>query len=518
MLKGKKTRIEKQIQLISTFSQNALDPSGKEASISIDYVQSVLEYQNRELEKLDMELIKLNKEITQVDDQITYLSANLHKKAAPGTNPIDEYVNKNNVSISIDVRTISEDMKLSFSYIVLNATWTSAYDIRVTSSSDEDVLSLSYFGEVTQTSGEDWMDCELNLSTSNPAISADPPEMKRKVAEFQPTYIPAPNRRLSASRMYEEERSFVRNASFSALDDIGGFPGQQDYMQTMVMQSATQQQDFRKATVEGTGDAGSTVFVINRKVQIESDSKPHKVMIMAKKFRPQLIHYTVPNASPHVYIQAKAKNTSGYPLLKSNKVNIYLDGNFVSKSSMKQANSGETFQFFIGVDPAVKVEYLPTKFEESKKGWTSSTDVKKVFHKTVLHNTKSTDVRVILADSLPMSGNEKIAVDLLEPAPSSLLADSSKASFDSATEAVTNLTDNDNASDSGSVNGSERHWPQDFVAKNKTNNNIIWFKSLKAGEKVDIPFSYRLSWPSGSQIHVNEVSCDVYLPADYHCQ
>ncbi len=74
------------------------------------------------------------------------------------------------------------------------------YDVRVSTASPstagtqqqqgtlEDALTLSYFAEVTQVSGEDWTEVDLVLSTSNPAISSQPPSVKTKSVDFNHQY------------------------------------------------------------------------------------------------------------------------------------------------------------------------------------------------------------------------------------------------------------------------------------------------------------------------------------------
>ena len=49
-------------------------------------------------------------------------------------------------------------------------------------------------------------------------------------------------------------------------------------------------QSSSRITVKGTGDAGSTIFVIPRDVTIASDSKPHKVTVMMATLAPQMVH------------------------------------------------------------------------------------------------------------------------------------------------------------------------------------------------------------------------------------
>lgn len=242
-----------------------------------------------------------------------------------------------------------------------------------------------------------------------------------------------------------------------------------------------------RAAIAGSGDAGSTSFTIQRKVTIASDGKPHKVTVTVQTIQPQTIHYVVPSVSVFVYLQAKAVNTSPYPLLASNKVNVFLDGNFISTTTLRQASSGETFNVFLGVDPAIKVDYMPCRMTARNKGWLGGTEEKKYSFSTLIQNTKQQTCKILVVDALPRSSDEKIVVELLEPPVSSLSKPTNDGIVSSAENVVSNL-------DAFTTGGNT----SDFVTHNKHTSNIVWCKTIRSGEKVEINFDYRVTWPSGT--------------------
>jgi len=63
-------------------------------------------------------------------------------------------------------------LDLTLSYIVPGASWTPAYDARVTTA--DRTVELGYFGVVRQNTGEDWRDVALTLSTARPALGGGP--------------------------------------------------------------------------------------------------------------------------------------------------------------------------------------------------------------------------------------------------------------------------------------------------------------------------------------------------------
>jgi hypothetical protein len=507
---SKITRSTASKDLIKNFADNALANNSKAPTrVSISEAKEIIDYYQNEALKLDDELFVLKKDKNLIETELAVQKKKL-LELTNGSNASNETTLS--LFVTLNIKAAGE-IHLQFSYVVTCATWSPSYDIRVNNSDNS--LALSYFAEVTQTTGENWKDCELFLSTSNPSMGSSPPPLPTKTVDFSYnnySYAKQPMmKRESKAAMFGglSNNTFRERAgSFSLMDEYGGGGGGG----SMPMSFQTQMpSEFVKAGVVGTGDLGSTVFTIPRKVTIDCDNKPHKVMITARSFKPQMVHYAVPSVSPNVYIQAKTKNNSPYPLLASDNVSIYLDGNFVSKSSLPQTNAGESFQVFIGVDQSVKLEYLPVRNEEYRKGWVQGTEVKKVSHTTILHNSKSQMIRIILAECLPRSTNDKIVVELVEPAPNTLTeGKSSGIQETSAQDVLSNLsnygttpapaTAEGGGNNNNNNNNAEDSLPKDFVAKNKNTNNIVWLKTLQPQEKIQINFTYRLTWPQGSQI------------------
>lgn len=54
-------------------------------------------------------------------------------------------------------------------------------------------------------------------------------------------------------------------------------------------------------------------------------------------------------------ITQQATNNSAYLLLPSDDVSVFFDNNFVTKTSLASVSPGQSFQAFLGTDPAVKV-------------------------------------------------------------------------------------------------------------------------------------------------------------------
>jgi hypothetical protein len=76
---------------------------------------------------------------------------------------------------------------------------------------------------------------------------------------------------------------------------------------------------------------------------------PEQVVITTLEFPATLAYYAAPAASPHAYLQAKARNDSDYPLLASSNMGVYVDGSFITKTELKTVNPREVSIAVVGV-------------------------------------------------------------------------------------------------------------------------------------------------------------------------
>ena len=109
--------------------------------------------------------------------------------------------------------------------------------------------------------------------------------------------------------------------------------------------------------VTSGGALGTATFAIERLATIEADNKPHKVTVALLDFDPKLLYFVTPELSTEVYLQVKARNTSSFPILASEAVNVYMDGSYITKTQLKDVSPSEEFTTFLGVDPAIKVQH-----------------------------------------------------------------------------------------------------------------------------------------------------------------
>ena len=82
----------------------------------------------------------------------------------------------------------------------------------------------------------------------------------------------------------------------------------------------------------------------------------------------------------------------------------------ISQSSMKAVSPLEEFDVSLGVDPAVKITYKPTKKFKQSTGILSKYQQLQYHQEIVIKNTKSTPVKITITDQVPKTSEEKVKV------------------------------------------------------------------------------------------------------------
>ena len=294
--------------------------------------------------------------------------------------------------------TQAGNLDLSVSYTVPGASWVPSYDARVLST--EHAVALGYFGIVRQNTGEDWKDVALTLSTARPGLGGAAPVLNVWNLDL---YVPRPI--MSGGR---QERGDYAAKAAGAVN-----------MQSLTNNAPEEMKDKKEydavsaqATIE-TG-ATSASFKITTTASIPSDNSPQKVPITSARLAANPEYLTVPKRLATAYLTAKVINSSDFPLLAGG-MNVFLDGTFVASSGLRTVMPGEKFDLALGADESIAVKYKRVNKFTEDTGLTNSGKRITYEYLITVQNNKRTAERVIVADQVPISRNEKVVVKQLTP-------------------------------------------------------------------------------------------------------
>lgn len=351
----------------------------------------------RSLSFIASNMKRIGEDITGAEEDAAALQKKIDA-AQKQMNEISMRLQRVTKTMIVDIEcTKSGDAALTASYVVYNARWSPQYDVRA--SRDGAVVQLEYRGSVQQSTGEDWTNVELALSTARPDIGGVKPDLS---AWF-----------VNAAQPVAVRQSFRKSAmqpQAMMMNEMAAAPA-----------SAADAAKMEMEEPEAELEAGMTsaIYAIAVKSTIPSDNVPHKVGITIEKLPTEFSYLSAPKLSPFVYLKGAVKNITDYPFL-GGVMNVFGDKEFIAQSALKTVAPGESFDAYFGVDQSVSIERkLINKATEYTGTFTKNTKV--VYHyRFTLENKKKTDVTVGVQDQLPISQNEKIIVEQLEPAAAQL--------------------------------------------------------------------------------------------------
>jgi len=286
------------------------------------------------------------------------------------------------------------DFSLDLSYMINGASWEPVYDIRADRQGGS--VDLTYCGEVRQTTGEDWTDVELELSTARPSVGGKPPELAPWYIAFQ-EYHPVYERAMHKAAAAPMAAAMIQE---NAGEAIGG--------------AVEENAEVAKAEVMKGGEA--VTFKVKKKETVPSDNNPHKTTIASFQMKAGYEYFAVPKLMEQAYLTAKVKNGADYPLL-AGEANVFLGPEFVGTSRIQTVAPGEDFDLSLGIDDGIRVKRKLLTAEAERSAVKRRTGWKNYRYRIDLENHKERAETITVLDQLPVSREPDIKVTLVAATP-----------------------------------------------------------------------------------------------------
>jgi len=297
--------------------------------------------------------------------------------------------------IVVDLECLTPgEFALNISYLLNGATWRPLYDARA--DYDKGNVELTSYGVVQQTTGEDWQDVQLTLSTARPTLGGRMPYIAPWI--LQP-YQPQPMK-----------RALMKTAA------VGGL--QYDAMEDVAMPASTLREE-KQAEMEYSQVAQkgvSVVYQIARPAVVKSDGSEYKFPIVSQTMKADYEYSTFPQAAAYAYLGSRVKNADDLQLL-AGQVNLFLSGDYIGKSSIDNIGPAEEFDLYLGIDESVKVERKETakKVDDVLMAGIPSPNRKTTFtYRLTIENYKNRKIKVNLFEAMPVSQNDRIKIKVYD--------------------------------------------------------------------------------------------------------
>ena len=298
------------------------------------------------------------------------------------------------VLIEVDADQACE-MSLDLTYVVSGAGWAPLYDVRLIDTGESAGLEIGYLAQVTQQTGEDWIDVVMTLSTARPALAETGPELE--------VWYIGPVR---ARPMDVRKRASVATAPEMHSLDAAAEP----------IPVAMMEAEPVVATVERTGAA--VTYRVPGSVTIPPDGAAHKATVARFELAPQISYVTAPRLVEAAYRRATAVNDTVYVLLPG-AVNLFISGTFVGTTRIGLTPPGGDIELYLGTEDRVRVERKLGRREVDRRLIGGQRRLS-YSYEVSLENLLPAEAQLTLHDQIPVARHEEIKVRLTsaEPDPS----------------------------------------------------------------------------------------------------
>lgn len=288
-------------------------------------------------------------------------------------------------------------LKLNISYLVYGVSWYPLYDARA--SLAENKVELTGFGSIQQTTGEDWQDVELTLSTARPSVSGRLPYVSPWILRLvQP--------------QTKERMMKVSATAPAATEQYEAYYLAQSYDASAAMMDKKADMSFGQAAAKGL----SVIYKLPGKFNIKSDGTEHKFPVFSQTLPANFEYTSYPRLSSFAYLGSRVVNDKDLQLL-AGRVNVFLEGDYVGSSSIDNIGPGEEFDLYLGPDENVKVERkeISKKVDDLLIAGIASPNRKTSFqYRLSVENYKGRSIKVILFEALPVAENDRIKTKVTE--------------------------------------------------------------------------------------------------------
>lgn len=331
--------------------------------------------------------------------EISYKYLELEEKQRLNTNEINRLQNTLN-SMNSKANTNPSEIILALnaskpgttlikiSYFVNNAGWSPVYDLRA-----EDVnspITFNYRAKVFQSTGSDWKNVNLTISTGNPTVGGQIPTLYPWFLYQAPIY---------------QEIAIAGSARQPVMANQTPSVAMHDDVKQIQSKSSADYVTVQQNTV-------NTEFKIAIPYSIPSDNVPYDVAMKTESLKASYAYITIPKLDNDAFLKARVSDWAQYSLLPGES-NIYFKGTFVGKGYIDPTQANDTLDLSLGRDRGINVtrdmlkDFCKSNLLGNKKTTSKAYEIS-------IQNNKRQSIELIIEDQVPVSQNGEVTVELEE--------------------------------------------------------------------------------------------------------
>ncbi|GIV37199.1 MAG: hypothetical protein KatS3mg032_1578 [Cyclobacteriaceae bacterium] len=350
---------------------------GANQNLSVSELKGMADYFRSRLTEITLLRLK-------TDEKTAWLKERLEKLNRQYSAQNELYKrNTSEVVISLLTETAGP-AELELSYVVNNAGWQPVYDIRALNAGGP--VQLHYRARVHQSTGEDWKQVKLKLSTANPASGGVKPELDVWYLDF--LYPPTP--RAAAAKNVRGDVAEAPDEEVLLVSDEATLANYTQAVQTSL----------------------NTEFDIGLPYTVTSSTQPVTIDIQRFDVPATYRYAAVPLLDNDAFLQAHITGWEEYNLMPG-EAQVFFEGTYVGKTYINPGQTTDTLSVSMGRDPRLIIKREQRKDFTTRKTMGSNIRQSKAWNIS-LRNTRTVPVTIMVEDHVPVSRNSQIEVTLID--------------------------------------------------------------------------------------------------------
>lgn len=307
-------------------------------------------------------------------------------------------------------------------YLTNKAQWTPAYDLRIDKVGSP--IKMMYKAQVVQTSGIDWRNVKLSLTSgkinqSNQLRKWSPWFVQYKEPEpeivINTGYQSVSNRKSAGavSRISEKDLRVDGMPDVSRMVEgrASGVTVNSMYVNDVSEVSYEDRQTLAEYT-SITQSQLNVTFDISIPYSILSNGKRHSVDLNTFALQGDYKYFTAPKLDYNAYLVTEISDYTKHNLLPG-QANVIYDGMNVGQTYLSTENTEEKLRLSIGKDPGITVDRVQVSDKSGAKTTSSKKEQTFSFEITV-KNGKNEAIALQVEDQFPLSIEDTLEIELNE--------------------------------------------------------------------------------------------------------
>ncbi len=290
------------------------------------------------------------------------------------------------------------EVNIAFKYIIPTAGWTPKYDIRTDGSGSQ--VKLVYRAILFNNSGLDWKDIKIILSTANPEVGINIPQLGKwylgneqessvvydQIQAVAGVQMNDKNALSEVEIVSDEEYDGAKNMAYRKID-------------AKKIEKIQNQIQFKKIEV----DMLSTEYTIDQPYTIYADSKPYTVDVLEKSVNATYEYKAIPALEKDVFLQTKLA-LKDLPDLVSGDASVYFSGSYIGKTTIKTIDLEDSLTVSLGRDKKIQMVRKESK-QDYQRSIVGNYEKEVLKYETTIKNTREVPVFIIIEDQVPVASN-----------------------------------------------------------------------------------------------------------------